>query len=258
MFVLKESARDVWLLGMVVLMSIAANLPEDLASRFAVDKKYLLLGLTLVLMVSLIRYVRLGLVLVTFVLVLGANLPAELANQFNIDQSAMIFTLIAMVVLALANHIVKMPTGMESKQVVNSAYGAKALFSAVLKGSVNTVQRLIQSGVDVNVRTLSGKTPLMAAAYRGYPDIVQMLVAAGADVDAMDSSGNTAMSIGKRVGYSRVVMLLKIAGASESLAPLKLVESGQQPTQGQPGDQREGDADADKVTEPVAAGVHDE
>jgi hypothetical protein len=258
MFVLKESARDVWLLGIVVLMSVAANLPEDFADRFSVDKKYLLLGLTAVLLVSLIRYLRLGLVLVTCVLVLGANLPAALAEQFNVEQGVLTFTLFAMVVVTLANRLIKMPTGMESKQVVNSAYGTKALFSAVLKGSVNTVQGLIQSGVDVNVRTLSGKTPLMAASYRGYSDIVQMLVAAGADVDAVDNGGHTAMSIGKRMGYSRVVTLLKIAGAGESVPPLKFVKNGEQPAQGQPGDQRERDADADKITEPVAAGIHHE
>jgi hypothetical protein len=256
MFVLKESSRDVWLLGLVVLMSIAANLPDDFASRFSLDKRYLLLGLTMVLMFSLIRYVRAGLVLVTLVLVLGANLPAELASQFNIAQGVLTFTLIAMVALALANRIIKMPTGMEAKQVANSAYGAKALFSSVLKGNVNAVQTLIQSGVNVNCRTMSGKTPLMAAAYRGYPDIVQMLIAAGADVDMVDSAGNTAMSVGKRMGYSRVVTLLKIAGASDIVPPLKLVKDGQQPAQRQPGDQRERNAHADEIAEPVAARVH--
>jgi hypothetical protein len=256
MFVIKESSRDKWLLGLVVLMSVAANLPDDVASRISVDKKYLLLGLTAVLMVSLVRYVRIGLVLVTLVLVVGANLPAELAKQFGIDQTVMTFTLVALVVIALANRIIKIPTGLDSTHMANSVYGAKALFNAVLKGSVTTVQQLIRSGASVNVRTVSGKTPLMAASYRGYPDIVQMLIAAGADVDAVDTKGNTALSIGRRMKYSRVVTLLKIAGARDSVSPLKLVRDGKKPAQNRPGTQRQRYANAHKVAEPITAGVN--
>lgn len=215
MFVLKESSRDRWLLGLVVLMSVIANLPESVSQHIAIDKKWLLIGLLIIVAVSLVRYVRTGLILVTAVLVLGANLPAELAEFFNIDAAVMLYTLAIMIAIPLANRYFKLPTGLEPKQVAKTAYGAKALFHAVLKGNVPVVQSLIDSGVNVNVRTVSGKTPLMASAFRGYTDISQLLISAGADIHSMDREGSTALTVAQNHGFSRIVALLKIANEKE-------------------------------------------
>jgi len=213
MFVLRESSRDIWLLILVVLISIAANLPDGWAGPYTIDKKYLLIALTAVVAVSLIRYVRLTLILVTVVLVVGANLPKDLAAKFGIDQLVLLITLLLMVAVAVMFRLLKMPTGLEPKHMATTTYGAKALFSAVLKGNVGAVGQLIGSGVDVNIRTVSGKTPLMAASYKGYSDIVQMLLDAGANANAVDASGNTALKVAERMGYSRVVALLQLGGA---------------------------------------------
>ncbi len=215
MFILKESSRDRWLLGLVVIMSVVANLPESMTQQFAFDRKWLLFGLTVIVAVSLVRYVRTGLILVTAALVFGANLPTELAIRFGIDPTVLLYTLGFMVAIPLANRYLKLPTGLEPKQVAKTAYGAKALFHAVLKGNVPVVQSLIDSGVNVNVRTVSGKTPLMAAAYRGYTDIAQLLISAGADLRSMDREGNTALTVAQGKGYSRIVALLKIANEKE-------------------------------------------
>jgi ankyrin repeat protein len=67
----------------------------------------------------------------------------------------------------------------------------------------------LNQGVNVNVRTVSGKTPLMAAAYKGYSDIVQMLLDNGADVVSKDGRGDTAEKIAERGGYTRIMELLK-------------------------------------------------
>jgi hypothetical protein len=213
--VLKESSRDRWLLGLVVLMSVAANLPENMTQYFAIDKKWLLVGLLVIVAVSLVRYLRTGLIMVTAVLVLGANLPAELAEYFNLDPTVMLYTLGIMIAIPLANRYFKLPTGLEPKQVAKTAYGAKALFHAVLKGNVPVVQSLIDSSVNVNVRTGSGKTPLMASAFRGYTDIAQLLISAGADIHSMDRDGNTALTVAQNHGFSRIVALLKIANEKE-------------------------------------------
>jgi len=139
-----------------------------------------------------------------------------MAKQFGIDKNILLITLAAMVAVALFNHYLKkIPTGEESAHRVKTMHGAKALFSAVMKGNVKAVQTLIKTGVNVNVRTLSGKTPLMAASFKGYTDIVQMLLNAGASADARDADGNTALSIAKYKGYSRVVAFLKMSGAED-------------------------------------------
>lgn len=213
MIVLRESPRDIWLVLLVVLISIAANLPDDWIGPLAVDKKYLLIGLTIVVAVSLIRYVRLGLVLVTATLVIGANLPRDLATRFGIDQMVLLITLLIMVAAAVVFRLLRLPTGMEPKYVAKTSHGAKALFAAVLKGNVSVVGQLIESGVNVNIRTVSGKTPLMAASYKGYSDIVQMLLEAGADPGVVDKNGNTALKVAQKMGFSRAVALLRMAGA---------------------------------------------
>lgn len=212
MIVLKETSRDVWLLLLVVLMALAANLPEDVAAAYSIEKKYLLMALTGIIAVSILRYLRFTLVLMTVVLAIGANLPAELAGRFNVDSSIMLFTLLVMVVIAAVNRFLKVIPDRPRPRLHNSVHGARALIKAISTGNVQHVQRLIQSGVNVNVATLSGKTPLMLAAFTGYADIVQLLINAGAEIHARDREGNTAMSIAERKGFTRIKALLSTQG----------------------------------------------
>lgn len=213
MLILRQSRYDVLLLAVVILLSLAANLPAEYAF---VDRKVLIAALVVVVCICLVRYVRASLVVVTAVLVFGANLPQEMAAQFGINKFVLLATLCAMVAVAVFNHYLKkFPTGNEPDYRAKSASGAKALFNAVLKGDDTMVQSLIRSGASVNVRTLSGKTPLMAASFKGYPEIAQMLINAGARTSATDVEGNTALSIARHQGYSRIVAYLKMAGAED-------------------------------------------
>jgi len=213
MLVLRQSRYDVLLLTVVILLSIAANLPDDYAF---VDKNLLIAILVVILCITLVRYVRASLVVVTAVLVFGANLPQEMAEAFGISKIVLLTTLCVMVAVAVFNHFLrKVPTGDEPELKARTVYGAKALFNAVLQGDVKSVQVLIKSGVNVNVRTLSGKTPLMAACFKGHPDIVQMLINAGARTNAADIEGNTALSIARHQGFSKIVAYLKMSGAED-------------------------------------------
>ena len=208
MILFKETSKDIWLLLLVALMALAANLPEDVAAAYSIEKKYLLMALTGVIVVSILRYLRFTLVLMTVVLAVGANLPAELASRFNIEPSIMLFTLLVMIVIAAVNRFLNVIPDKPSPQPNNSVHGVRALIRAISSGNVQQVQRLIQSGVNVNIATLSGKTPLMLAAFTGYADIVQLLINAGAETQARDREGNTALSIAERKGYTRITALL--------------------------------------------------
>lgn len=212
MIILKESSKDIWLLLLVVLLALAANLPEDVASAYSIEKKYLLMALAGVIAVSILRYLRFTLVLMTVVLAVGANLPTELAARFNVDSSIMFFTLLVMVVIAAVNRFLNVVPDKPPPRLQNSIHGARALIKAISTGNVQHVQRLIQAGVNVNVATLSGKTPLMLAAFTGYSDIVQLLINAGAEIHARDREGNTAMSIADRKGFTRIKALLITQG----------------------------------------------
>lgn len=208
MILFKESSKDIWLLLLVALLALAANLPEDVAAAYSIEKKYLLMALTGVIAVSILRYLRFTLVLMTVVLAVGANLPAELASRFNIEPSIMLFTLLLMVVIAAVNRFLNVIPNKPSPQLYNSVHGARALIRAISSGNAQQVHQLIQSGVNVNIATLSGKTPLMLAAFTGYADIVQLLINAGAETQARDREGNTALSIAERKGYTRITALL--------------------------------------------------
>ena len=221
MVILKESPRDWGLVGVVVLLSIGANLPEELTAWISFDRRYLLGGLIAVIAVALVRYLKFTLILVIVVLAAGANVPEDIAREFGIDPQISLLGLVAMIVISLSNRLLKLPTGLEKSGRSKTAHGAAALFTAILKGRIAVVQSLLNQGVNVNVRTVSGKTPLMAAAYKGYSDIVQMLLDNGADVKSTDGRGDTAEKIAERGGYTRIVELLKKGSTGSTTATEK-------------------------------------
>lgn len=203
--------NDALIVSLVILMSIAANLPEDMAFNF--DKKYLMFGLFGIVAVSLIKYLKFTLVLVIFVLALGANLPDQLAGELGVHRGVLMFALGAMVFVSFANHMFKLPKGLSKDQASlierSHLHGANALFNAIGKGRLGSVRALLQQGVNPNVKTKAGQTPLMYATAKGYGDIIQLLVSRGADVKSTDSEGLTAMSIAEKRGYTRLIEFYK-------------------------------------------------
>lgn len=210
---LKESPRDWLLVGVIGLLVVATNLPEQWTDFLSIDRRFLLGGLIGFVVIALILYLKFALLLAVALLAIGANLPEEIANEFGLDPHIALLGIIAIVVVSLSNKLLKLPTGLDQANHAKTVHGAAALFSAILKGRIAVVQSLISQGVNVNVRTISGKTPLMAACYKGYGDIVHMLLESGADINGKDSTGDTALKIASRGGYSRIVDLLKNAGA---------------------------------------------
>ena len=65
---LKEGSRDWWFVAAVVLLSVGANLPESITHQFSFDRRILLICLVAIVVVSLVKYLRLTLVIVTLAL----------------------------------------------------------------------------------------------------------------------------------------------------------------------------------------------
>ena len=61
--------------------------------------------------------------------------------------------------------------------------------------ALETVELLVELGVDVNAAGEFGWTALHAASYQGLNDVIQFLASKGATLDAMDGFGQTALSI---------------------------------------------------------------
>lgn len=215
MVLLRESPRDWMLVAVVALLATGANLPAEWVDFINIDRRYFLFGLIGVVGVALVRYLKFALLLIVVFLAIGANLPNELAAEFGIDPQILLIGLAAMIVISLSNKIWKLPTGIDKSGRPPSAHGTAALFNAVLKGRIVVVQTLLKQGVDVNTRTVSGKTPLMAAAFKGYSDIVQMLLEHGADARARDARGDTALKMAERAGFTRAAQVIRGTGTAE-------------------------------------------
>ena len=62
-----------------------------------------------------------------------------------------------------------------------------------MAAALETVQRLLAAGAEVNVETEGGETALMKAGANNHTDMVQCLLAAGAEVNVQDEGGETAL-----------------------------------------------------------------
>ncbi len=90
-----------------------------------------------------------------------------------------------------------------------SGYAVAApLHEAAKEGDLAKVNRLIEGGADVNVRTGNGATPLHFAADRGHIDVVELLISKGADINAETKRGFTPLHWAAISGHEDVAELL--------------------------------------------------
>ena len=93
--------------------------------------------------------------------------------------------------------------------------GWTALLCAVSRGQMDVVKLLLDKGADVNAKGEHGWTPLMEAANRGHSDAAKLLLKKGADVNLKHEYGWTALKIAKGKGNKDIVELLKAHGAKK-------------------------------------------
>lgn len=83
--------------------------------------------------------------------------------------------------------------------------GETALSIAAFMGNMAYVQRIVESGAEVN---FFGWPPITYAAFNNHPAIVEYLIRKGADVNAKTETGSTALSLAARNGHTEIVKLL--------------------------------------------------
>lgn len=99
----------------------------------------------------------------------------------------------------------------DSSQQRSSVVGAKGAFWTVFMraasaGDVDTVRRLAEEGIEVNLQSPNGTTALIAAVKNGQAQTAFELIELGADLSLEDEEGLTAFDWAKRKGQ---VMILK-------------------------------------------------
>lgn len=197
----------------VIGMAISANLPEGMLERWSINRDVLLVGLGLVLVVALVRYVQFALVLVVAILAIGANLPAELANQFGTSPTVLTATLAITVLLALLNYVLRfLPTGTEltADRGETTTQGAEALITSTRRGDVRYMRALLRLGVAPSMPGNDGETALTTAARRGYADAVQLLLQYGADPTMPNRAGELPQDLAREQGYTRSADLIDV------------------------------------------------
>ena len=107
--------------------------------------------------------------------------------------------------------------------------GLNPLFSAARQGDWQSVDYLLKSGSDPNVKfSEDGRTPLIMATIGRHFDIVETLLKFGARPDIIDDFGRTALSWAAELGEYEIAQLLLGVKASpnrqnkEGLTPLMM------------------------------------
>ena len=206
---LKISVKEWLLVGMVGVIAVLANLPEQYSDRLGVRVEYLVITLALVVFVALLLYMRFTFFLIVILLVIGANLPGQYAERLNISRVPLILALVLMVGISLINHVVRLlPSGLEKD---DSGEAQKALFYAVEKGSLVYAQKLLNMNLDPNVKGPKGYTALMYAASCGNAAMAELFLRNGANAGLINEEGDSAVDLALRLGHSGVADILKQA-----------------------------------------------
>jgi len=99
-----------------------------------------------------------------------------------------------------------------------TARGSSALHVAAQCSHVETVEFLLQSKADLNVRSVSGSTPLALAVFHCDPRLVELLLRQpGIELDHHHSQGNTEAMMAAWCGDVDILTMLLDAGASSTI-----------------------------------------
>jgi len=201
--------NEVIMLSIVLLLSITANLPDNLIGSY-INKDILLSVLAAVIILALFRYLRWMLFLIVTILAIGANLPEQLAAVVNVDPIVMVATLVVLVLISLLNHIFKLlPTEAVAKRS-DSSQSRKAVLEAVTTGNLNKLKHLLQMNVEVNFLQ-DGTSPAHIVAEQGNNELMRALLDYGVNLNVINKDGLTPMEIALAFGFSHTVEMLKLS-----------------------------------------------
>lgn len=239
-FQIKSS--EIWLLLIVSLMALGANLPANMIGN-VVDRNLLLIVLVATVFISLFRYLKLMLFLTVSVLAIGANLPDQLAAQLNISRAAMIVAAGVMVAVALLYKLYHrqkpeseaVEENFESTAEVPAAVSHLrdtldsrfSLLSAIMTGDFAALHQLLISDVEVNF-SQDGHIPIFVAIEKGNVDVVLLLLIHGAKLRIKNQYGLTPSDLALKLKFARIAKLLHYAETQNMSIQNRAVYSSQQ------------------------------
>lgn len=91
------------------------------------------------------------------------------------------------------------------------------LLKAAQKGDTDTIETLLDRGVDVNVEDKLGNTPLFYAAKIGDTPTLDLLLEHRAHIDNQNKAGATPLMIAAKYGHEHIITNLLEKGANPSI-----------------------------------------
>jgi len=215
---LRLKSTEFYLLLLVCLASVAANLPKQLVSGI-INQRLLLIVLAAVVVIALFRYLRLLLFLCVTTLAVGANLPDRLSEALGISPFIMLLFLILIVGISLVNRFLKLPAGYvkDTGQKLDTEETRKAILIAINIGNIKRLRWLISQNMEFNFLE-NGVAPILLASEKGNSEIVQLLIYHGVDLTVTNSEGKTAFDVAQTLGFSRCAEIIKFALENRAVA----------------------------------------
>lgn len=213
---MQEQAKpsEIAILCIVSMMALVANLPDNLLGSL-VDRKLLLITLTVSVVIALFRYLRLMLFITISILAIGANLPEELSKQLGISPFIMVAALMLLVSVSVMNHVLKLlPAEKIEKKKLDTSESRHAVLTAIMKGDLATLHQLLIMDVEINFDH-NGTAPIFLATEKGYTDVVLILLSHGAKFRVKNKEGKSPMEIALLHKYTRIAEILHYAAENK-------------------------------------------
>lgn len=210
----KFNTTEFYLFLLVVILSVAANLPAAMIGQY-IDQRTLLIVLAAVVVIALFRYLRLFLFLCVLALALGANIPERLSETLGINQTIMLTFLVLIVMISQANRFLKLPedTDPARRRVaprLDSSESRKAVLIAITRGNVKRLKWFHNHNMEFNF-VEDGVSPVTLAAEKGNSEIMQLLIYYGANLNVTDGSGRSPLQIAEAGGFNRTAEIIRFA-----------------------------------------------
>jgi len=218
-FLTKLRVRDLILVGIIVILAVVVNLPQEYVEEvLGISRGTLVAVLGIAVIAGLFIALKFGLFVVVILLIAGANMPEQIAEGLSISRVPIVLALVALVGVGLINYMVKLlPTGLEAKPREKSPEGVRALFYAIEKSNLVYAQKVLSMNFDANLLHENGYTPLAYAAMKGSTPMIELLLRNGADPTMVTKEGDTPVELALRMGHSEVADILKKARAAAAV-----------------------------------------
>lgn len=204
-------SSEFYLLLVVCLLSLAANLPSDIIGQ-VIDQKLLLIVLSVVIVIALLRYLRLLLFLCVTALAIGANMPERLSKALGVSKEIMLGFLVVIVLVALLGKFARLPASRQkaAAEALDNEETRKAILIAISIGNIKRLRWLIKHNLEIDFSE-NGVSPVVLAAEKGNSEIMQLLVYHGANLNVTNTAGKTPLQIAEAHGYTRTAEIIKFA-----------------------------------------------